>query len=36
LAAKHILQGMNLQTNASQSAYSTMHPIELLAKSYDF
>ena len=36
LAAKHILQGMNLQTDASQSTYSTMHPIELLAKSYNF
>ena len=34
LAAKHILQGMNLQSDASQSTYSTMHPIELLAKSY--
>jgi len=38
LAAKHILQGMQIQATNSQSeaglAYSTMHPIELLAKSY--
>ena len=33
LAAKHILQGIGLQSESKQS-YSTMHPIELLAKSY--
>ncbi len=32
LAAKHILQGMGLQADAA--AYSTMHPIELMARSY--
>lgn len=31
LAAKHILQGMHMQDSKS---YSTMHPIELMAKSY--
>lgn len=32
LAAKHILQGMNIQSSAK--TYSTMHPIELMAQSY--
>jgi len=33
LAAKHILQGMGLQSE-NPASYSTMHPIELLAKAY--
>ncbi len=33
LAAKHILQGINQQA-AEGKSYSTMHPIELMAKSY--
>lgn len=32
LAAKHILQGINIQSSAK--AYSIMHPIELMAQSY--
>lgn len=33
LAAKHILQGMQTQ-GAKTEAYTTMHPIELMARSY--
>lgn len=33
LALKHILQGMQIQDSKSD-AYATMHPIELLARSY--
>jgi len=35
LAAKHILQGMQLQDEKAHE-YTTMHPIELMAKSYRF
>jgi glycerol-3-phosphate dehydrogenase subunit C len=34
LAAKHILQGMGLQSENTDRCYSTMHPIELLAQAY--
>lgn len=33
LAAKHILQGIGMQVEGGKS-YSTMHPIELMTKSY--
>ncbi len=33
LAAKHILQGINQQA-VEEKSYSTMHPIELVAKAY--
>ena len=33
LAAKHILQGMEIESK-NENEYSTIHPIELLASSY--